>query len=362
MRIAILVCELSGGGAERVASLWVKGFYERGFEVSVILNNNGRRVSYQVPRSVAMYNMAIGTSIKLFKFVLYPFRILKLRCILKKIRPEYLITVLHPMGLYALIASLGLKLQIINTEHNAFERPEYAKLSLWESFCKFKVNKWFNAVTVLTYADKEYIGSRLNNVFVLPNPLTQLEHHDVPRNSLIVAAGRINAWHVKGVDLLIDAWARIHEQFPQWSVLIVGDGSSVNMEYLEKLALKNHVSNSIHFVGYQEDISAIFSSAEIFVLSSRYEGFGMVLLEAMSQGCACIACDYKGRQKEIVGDEKNGLICPSNDVDSLMHSIVKMIEDVEYRHLVQNNAPIRADLFSLERIMFLWEKILSQLG
>ena len=81
----------------------------------------------------------------------------------------------------------------------------------------------------------------------------------------------------------------------------------------------------------------MFRESEIFVLSSRYEGFGNVLLEAMSQGCACIACDYKGRQREIIRNETEGLCIEPEDVEQLAKAILRMITDEVYRNSVRIN-------------------------
>ena len=88
-------------------------------------------------------------------------------------------------------------------------------------------------------------------------------------------------------------------------------------------------------MGYSPDVINKVSEARFLVFTSDYEGFGMVLIEAMSQGCACIACDYKGRQKEIIEDERQGLLCPPDDVDALASSLDRMITDVSYRKICQ---------------------------
>ena len=95
-------------------------------------------------------------------------------------------------------------------------------------------------------------------------------------------------------------------------------------------------------------------------MSSRYEGFGLVLIEAMSQGCACIACDYKGRQCEIIQNDSQGLCCEPDDVDALAEAMRKMITDDEYRESIRNNAVERSKYYSLDNIMGKWEDLLSK--
>ena len=110
-------------------------------------------------------------------------------------------------------------IRVINTEHNSFERPIYAPMprKIWRA--KFIENKRYSAVTVLTEADSRCIGNRLNNVFVLPNPLTYSPLTDIPpKEKIILAAGRFDVWHYKGFDLLIKAWGMIAPKNKEWTL------------------------------------------------------------------------------------------------------------------------------------------------
>lgn len=134
----------------------------------------------------------------------------------------------------------------------------------------------------------------------------------------------------------------------------------------------------IEFLGFQKDIESLYKKSEIFVLSSRYEGFGLVLIEAMSQGCACVACDYKGRQREILNPSsalpegegepnrkieitENGILCEPENVEALALSLKKMIKDEKYRHIVQRNAIERSRYYDMEHTMDRWEEFLQKI-
>ena len=112
---------------------------------------------------------------------------------------------------------------------------------------------------------------------------------------------------------------------------------------------------------YTSDIELEYKKAAIFVLSSRYEGFGLVLIEAMSQGCACIACDYKGRQSEIVNDGLDGLLCDVEDIQQLSDKIAYLIENDVERIKLQNNAIVSVSKFSIQNIVDEWNVLLNQL-
>lgn len=359
MKILICVESLTHGGAERVASLWATGFVCQGHEVDIVLFSEAH-TTYEVPKEAKIYNIAKNSKPPVVR---YFFRLWQLREIIEKVKPNVIITVLQPYGWWTKIASLGLGIPVIFTDHNSYEWPQKTKeVQKLRYFHKFYTNKIFDYVTVLTEADRKVIGKRLRHYSVLPNPLTLIPVTEIPRkDKIIVAAGRLVAGYTKGFDLLIKAFARISEKYPEWKLYIVGGGTEELFNKYMTIVANLGVVDKVVFLGFKENIQSIFLESEVFVLSSRFEGFGMVLLEAMSQGCACIACDFKGRQREILSDDKTGVVCEVNSVDSLVNAIDKVLCDDEYRHLLQKGAIKRSKDFELSKIMEKWQAIFSDL-
>ena len=106
----------------------------------------------------------------------------------------------------------------------------------------------------------------------------------------------------------------------------------------------------------------LYQRSSVFTLSSRYEGFGLVLIEAMSQGCACVACDFKGRQGEIIQDGISGLLCQPEDVDNLVQALDSILSDEEKRTALQEQAILRSRDFSLTKVIDRWYDIFKQMG
>jgi glycosyltransferase involved in cell wall biosynthesis len=361
MRIALVINKLTGGGAERVAAMWAEGFCQRGHNVSVILTDNKSPKTYILPQNVNLFSVDVSTSnralSKIKERIVTPFL---MRKVFKEWQPDVVISVLPWWMRNIKLASIGMRHKIISTDHNSFQRPEDAKMSFRMHLKKYYFQGWADAITVLTQADKDYIGNRLKNVYVLPNPLAFNCVKDVPpKQNVILAVGRLDAWHYKGFDILIDAWGSIFRNFPDWELHIMGAGSSKDVEFLENIAFKYAIGKQLKFVPYQVNPKDIFKDSAIFVLSSRYEGFGLVLIEAMSQGCACVACDYYGRQRDIICDDKYGIICPPADKNALASAIERMIKDEDYRLETQTNAPQRASAYNLENIMNKWDVIIK---
>lgn len=422
MKIIVVVSRLSYGGAERVAVLWANCLVKRGYEVFLVSNLQDDR-TYQVDKRVKLCNLFAYSQNKVKK---WGSAIINIRKIAKKERPDVIIGVMKTCSLVAKMGTIGMNIPIIMTEHNSFERPASAPLPKNDYFFKYYVNRLYHHVTVLTTPDKEFIGNRLHRVSVLPNPLLLPPVEEIPsKERIVLAAGRLDDWHCKGFDVLIKSFAKLlkggnaagqrgmcnsitptskGKECEGWRLQIAGTGSEKNLNYLKGLCKENGVQDYVEFLGFQKDIEKLYQKASIFVLSSRYEGFGLVLIEAMSQGCACIACDYKGRQKEILrsltpnpspkgegelptegsgaaepetrnskletwnselGSRNShvevcetGILCEPDDVDALAEAIRKMITDDQYRESVRMKAVERSKFYSLENTTQRWEKLL----
>ena len=358
MKIFLCVHHLADGGAERVASLWAEGFARYGHEVHIVICEGDVPNDYYLPERVITHSFFIHGNY----FVRYARLVLKLYTLLKKEKPDLAIGVLFPWVMCLLLVAKPLGIPIINTEHNAFETPKTLPMSLRLKIEKFFLNKFYDGVTVLTQADKDIAIRYFKNVFILPNPLafSQIIEKNHSKN-VILAVGRLYDWKLKGFDVLIKAWGRIAPDYPEWSLRIAGRGKDKDLQELSEIVHSMGVEKQMEFVGFRKDILELYKEAEIYVMSSRCEGFGMSLIEAMSQGCACIACDYHGRQKEII-NENAGVICPTDDVAAMACCIRELIDDKNLRESIQKRAIKRSHYYDLDKTMTRWFGILDMLG
>lgn len=420
MRIYIVCGKLNHGGAERVAVALANGFVERGHQVTIV-SNLYEEVTYGIDKRVQLKNLVASNHQKLKKW----FSAIGILCgYLKEDKPDVIIGIMQLFSVIAKIASRGMNIPLVMTEHDSFERPNSAPFSKRDYFCKYYLNRIYKHVTVLTQADKDVIGHRLKHVAVMPNPLFLTPVEIVSeKEKVILASGRLYDWHYKGFDVLIKSWKKIQDlndnvndddNLRDWWLKIAGIGTEESLHYLinllpdgEWVALEAQDSSSnsfesderrktkdeniknnyvwksekyrIEFLGFRKDIEELYKKSEIFVLSSRYEGFGLVLIEAMSQGCAPVACDYKGRQREILsplqGDSlkvngysdhgievtENGILCEPDDMEALASALKMMMVDEEYRKEVQRNAVERSKFYSMENTMNRWEEYLKNI-
>lgn len=359
MKIFIVCSSLTFGGAERVAAVLANGFAKEHDEVYLISNLN-EKITYQLDDNVKLLNLVNDSKCKLLKWISSVFI---LRKYIKQYKPNAIVGIMELCSFVSKVASAFTHIPVVATVHNSFERPLNDKMSKWEIFQKFYLNKLYKCVTVLTDADQKFIGNRLKNTVVMPNPLClPINSSFSKKEKIVLAAGRIDAWYYKGFDVLLTAWAKVAKKYPDWKLQIAGQWRhEESKRLLDKIAVETNSLNSIEYLGFQSNMQSIYERASIFVLSSRYEGFGLVLIEAMSQGCACIACDYKGRQAEILEDGKSGLLCPVDSVVDLEKAIETVIENNELRSSLQHLAIKRVAYYSVDNSIKRWKKLLQNL-
>lgn len=382
MKILIVCSNLGFGGAERVAVTLANGFFAKGHEV-IVATNLYEKVNFSLDEGVIVENIVSQKKNRLKK---WSSSIKDLRKLVRQQQPDVVIGIMELCSLIAKISTFGTNIPVVATDHYTFDRPKDAPFTKQQWFFKFIVNYIYKHITVLTDADKEIAAKKFRGVTVMPNPLSLQPVNEIPlKEKTVLAAGRIGGWYAKGFDVLIKSWKKLQDlndnvndddNLRDWWLKIAGDGKKEDFEYLMNLLpdgnwIHNEDDNEnenwlwrsekyhIEFMGFQKDIESLYRKSAIFALSSRYEGFGLVLIEAMSQGCACVACDYKGRQREIIQDDSQGLCCEPDDVKTLATALEKMITDEAYRKKVQNNALERSKFYDMEHTMNRWEAYLK---
>lgn len=354
MKILFLCHNLTGGGAERVCVDVANGLAKLGHQVG-IMTDTAQPITYVPLPEVKLIAAAkyqknpISSRLRAFK---------QLLSVLREERPDVVISILYMNATLAKLASmLTVHSPVIASDHNSFEKPASAPMPFRQKLDKFWRNYYLDGLTLLTEVDKELLNGRFKHTFVMPNPLYLTPLKEVPhKEKTVLAVGRMNNWHCKGFDLLLKAWGRVGRDAHDWKLRIVGHGNAESKGYLQSLAAG---MANVEFLPYTPHIAEEYKKAEIFVLSSRYEGFGLVLTEAMSQGCACVACDYKGRQAEILKDGKDGLLCPVDDEEALAGKLQLLMKDGQLRKSLQENAIKDVDRFSIDNTVKRWERMLT---
>lgn len=335
------------------------GLAQRGHDVFLFADPT-REITYQPLQNVHLrfYN---SNKHKLHKKIYSILIVLDIRRFIREEKPNAIIGI---AGHFAFVAKLavrlsGLRIPVFYSDHNALERPAGVTMPWNERFYKFCFSRFCSAYTVLTQVDRKVVENRLKNVVVMPNPLGIGPCKEVPaKSNTILSVGRLGVWHCKGFDILINAWSKIERDFPDWTLTLVGGGTECDVRRIRQMMHDAGVDRRMNLVPFTQNIIDYYRRASIFILSSRYEGFGLVLIEAMSQGCACVACDFKGRQKEIIEDGTDGLICEPENANMLSERITRLIKDNALRRKIQQEAIKSITRFFPAAYAESWEKLL----
>jgi glycosyltransferase involved in cell wall biosynthesis len=218
-----------------------------------------------------------------------------------------------------------------------------------------------DTLAVLTESDGEEYRALLGDavrVEAIPNAVTPLEGEisDLSEK-VVIAAGRMRKQ--KNFRELVQAFAIVAESHPDWKLQIFGGGP--NQGRLEKLVAQRGLEGQVALNGQEKHLGQRLSEASIYALSSRREGFPMVLLEAMSKGLPVVSYDCPTGPREIVRDGENGLLVPHRDVEALAAGLARMIEDEELRRRCGAGALATAERYAPELIAARWERLLDEL-
>lgn len=351
--VGFLITDFNGkGGTERVTSMVADGLEKYGYKVYVISCKNGLTPCYLKNEKVdilSLYGEQTSGSIvrKLKSFVQ-----------LKKYVVEYHIDIMVAVDvpLYAYLYPLQLekKCKCIAWEHFNYYA---ASGSFQKSIRKFAAQK-ADGLVVLGQRDlenyKQNVGENIK-IQCIYNPVAMDISCDYKGcdTRRVLAAGRLEKQ--KGFDCLIDVWNLLEKQFPEWKLDIVGEGSQ--RMYLEGKIVKYGLKN-INLKGYSPDIRNEYDSASIYALTSRYEGFGLVLIEAQARRMPCISFDIKEGPCEIIEDGVNGFLVEDRNIELFANKLGQLMSSRNLRKRFSDMTQKDLQRFEAEKFIDNWDKLL----
>ena len=220
-----------------------------------------------------------------------------------------------------------------------------------------------SALAVLTEDDRRDYAALLAGAATvverIPNAVPELDGGVSDLTApVVVAAGRLNAQ--KGFDRLIGAFAPVARAHPDWQLRIYGSGPA--REALRRLILEHGLQRQVFLMGQARRLGHAYAEASVFALSSRFEGFGMVLVEAMSKGLPVVSFDCPRGPSEIVHDGVDGRLVPEGDVPALTAALLELVEDPERRRAFGAAALRTAERYDAVPIARAWAALLERLG
>ena len=269
---------------------------------------------------------------------------------------DIIINICHEKGIKTIMESHTQGETITLAYKFKYNRILFYLFSLWDCYIMRSL-KFCNYVVTLTKQDIPFWQKYSKRILVIPNMLTITPKKVVDyETKRVISAGRYMS--EKGFDMLLEAWHLLPKQFGDWHLYIFGNGDrSVYLKIVEKY----NMDGTVHLMSATNDIAEEFSKSSLYVMSSRYEGFGLVLAEAMSCGLPCISFDCPYGPREIIKDKEDGLLAKNKDIEDLAHKMVLLMSDAELRRKMGERAIKNIARYEPQAIMNQWINLFETL-
>jgi len=352
---------LAAGGTERVLATLAGALQERGHQALVITDSPSSADHYPLEPGIRRIALDLPSDSGLlwsraWRNVL---RVMRLRSEICTLRPAVIIAFGDTANVRAVLAGFGTGIPVVVSERtDPRENPQPWPLTVLRCLLYPRAK----AVVVQTRSVAAWAGAFVpsGRVHVVPNPVRKLEAGSPRPDALgsrntVVAVGRLG--REKGFDLLLEAFARSKLAAAEWQLVILGDGPE--RPSLQRRIDELGLQGAVLMPGVVKHPEQWLQHAQLFVLSSRFEGFPNALLEAMQCGLPVAAFDCPSGPGEIVRHEHTGLLVPAGDVEALAAAISRLAGDADLRQRLGSAAAVDVDSrFSLQHIGSMWEELL----
>lgn len=283
----------------------------------------------------------------------------KLRKLLKDLQIDIIIDIDIVLDVLSIPASRWLKTKVVSWEHF---NCEFEQQVLYRKLISRLTVHFSDYIITLTEEDKENyrrILGRKTQISAIYNMIPKMNRNEkVFRENWIVTVGRLT--YQKGIEYLAQIAASVMKKHRDWKWLILGDGEERNI--LEQVISENNLEDQLILKGTVDQVEWYLNRAKLFVLTSRYEGFGMCLVEALQMRVPCISFDVKIGPSEIITRDQNGILIPPFKCEQMIQEIDNLIDNPDRLEELSANTMIGFDRFQDEYIVNKWKTILNKLS
>lgn len=363
MRITLVISSLGAGGAEKILSLMANYWAVRGQAITLITLDSANTDFYPTNPLINRISLSLmKTSSSIWAGIHNNLlRLKRLRQGIIVSRPDVILSFGDQMNILTLLAARGLKTPVIVSERTDPSRHYIG--GLW-SLLRRWVYPFAHAVVVQSETVSRWINAFVNKnrIYVIPNPVYPPKPVSVdikktlPDGINIVAMGRLGP--EKGFDILLDAFAQCAVKYKHWRLTILGEG--IERGRLEHQAEMLGVAHLVSFPGRLREPVSILRQADLFVMSSRYEGFPNALLEAMACGLPVISFDCPSGPREIIRPGEDGILVPPESVSALAEAMEQLMLDEDLRKKLGTRAREVIQRFGIDKVMKMWDEVINE--
>ncbi len=350
MKISFFIGSMAGGGAERVISILANYYSEKGWDVDIALLLKNE-VGYKLNENINIVDLS-GKSSSYFKNLFG--WVFKIRKYLKKRKPDRVVSFIGRINALVLMSTFCMKVPIVVSERNDPKHDGRGNLMLKMCNKSYGFKRCKAIVHQTKYEESCFDSSLAPKSYIIPNPIEVKTEKGTPKKGRIVTAGRLGPQ--KRHTMLINAVTQLSAEFPEIKTDIYGDGELKNS--LQELIDSNNMTESIVLKGNVSDLHTQIADADIFVMTSDFEGLSNALLEAMMLGLPCISTNYPGAD-EVINDGVNGLLVPMGNEEEFAKAIKRILTDNELREKLSAEALKTSENYKKEVVLKLWENVIE---
>lgn len=361
MRILLAISTLGAGGAERVITILANELARRGHGITLLTLDRASQAFYGTGTAVSRIGLDLVTRSGSLGTRVYwnVRRVGRIRRTIAELRPDVIVSFITEMNVITILACAGLGIPIVISER--IDPREHPLSGAWSMLRRAT----YSRVRVLVVQTPDVASWcrehwSVRSVVAIPNPVTETaprRHNPSCRaRPFLLGVGRLD--QQKGFDVLIRSFALLATQLHELDLCIAGEGPESSN--LRLLARQLNVSDRVIFLGQVRNIEQLMTDAFAFVLSSRYEGFPNVLLEALSNGAATIATDCRSGPRQILRGGQFGLLVPPDDPVTLASAVRQLWSDSALRTQLRVNARHAVRPYSIDAVLGSWEQVLVQ--
>ncbi|MCO8300256.1 glycosyltransferase [Limosilactobacillus fermentum] len=351
-KIMFYINTIHYGGAERVMVNLAKYFSEAGYDTSLATSF---RDKWEYPLAQTVKRITLEEQeIKQSRLMRNLSRISKLRKICKEEKPDVLVSFMEEPNFRSILATRGLPIKTLVSVRNDPNKEYAGRLG---AFVGKVLLPMADGCVFQTKEAQEWFPKKLQKKSrIIYNAVKEEFYHieRKPNRGEIVTCGRLT--EQKNHAMLISAFAEVVKQYPYATLKIYGEGAL--REALQEQIDAAGLSGKAFLMGATNDVGKALQTADLFVLSSDYEGMPNALMEAMAAGVPCISTDCPcGGPRELLGDNARNKLVPCGAVQQLKMKLIEQLESSEAGKAEKK----RAELFQPKRVNALWEKYLQEI-